>query len=125
MLGRLVLGAAVTLAMLAFVGSASAKVIGTARSSGYGALAEATVTTTQPNSIAVRVLASPRQTVTVRWETNCARGFSGASVSGHFTGHAPLTRKIEIALPGALACIVVANSQLTGGGSIVMQLLAS
>ena len=72
--------------------------------------------TTQPNSLSVGTRTSSRQTVTVGWSTTCARGFSARG--GRDTPACGL-RSLEgsgsrSAVPGPLACIVVAESQLTG-----------
>ena len=116
-----------TLAGTALVATsqADAATVGRAGASGDYAVAVASGTAQRPATMAVRVEASPAQSVSVSWTAVCSRGFSASSRSGMFTVRAPATRAIRPSMPRASSCIVSAAAQLQGSGPLAVSLLST
>jgi len=113
-------------------------VVGSASSSGNRAAATATGTAAHPTSFSIVLYTSTPQRVLVVWTFVCRRGFRAGSKSGSFitkTGSkAPPSPTggrgwwALSVLPKPLAkadeCIVSANAQQSGAGSLEIQIVA-
>jgi len=134
---KLLTGGAAGLAGLALAGitalpavaaPASTTTIGTCSARGDYAICVAGGTAHYPRTrtLTVTVTSSPRQTVSVYWDTVCSQGFGAGSRSGSFKARTPVTRTIPHPYRRPDQCIVSADAQLqAGGNSIHVSLKAS
>jgi hypothetical protein len=115
-------------------------IIGSASAAGDYATTIATGTATRPRTIEIVIYTSSTQRgIDVAWNIVCTRGLGAGSKSGQFTtgtyGKAPpsptggrgwWTIKGPLKMPMAHpdSCIVSADAQLSGSGSIKVQILA-
>jgi hypothetical protein len=112
-------------ALLAFVGSASATVIASASSSGPRATTVGTAMAPAGRSLSVRVTTKPSQKVKVSWDTICSQNLSPKTAAGQFVARAPLTHAIKNPAPHAKSCIVSATATLTSSGVLLVEILAT
>ena len=112
----------------AVAGPASTGTIGTCSARGNYATCVAGGTAHYPRTrtLTVTVTSSPRQTVSVYWDTVCSQGFGAGSRSGRFNARTPVTRTIPHPYRQPHQCIVSAAAQLQArGNSIHVSLKAS
>jgi hypothetical protein len=115
-------------------------IIGSATAAGDYATTVATGTATRPRTIEIVIYTSSRQSgIDAAWNIVCTRGLGAGSKSGQFTtgtyGKAPpsptggrgwWTIKGPLRMPMAHpdSCIVSVDAQLSGSGTIKLQILA-
>jgi hypothetical protein len=81
------------------------------------ALAQATGSITEPQTIGLRVGAAPKQPVTVNWNIVCLLADEGAkSTDDTFTATPPFERQLKLPVNNAVTCTASANAQLTQAG---------
>jgi hypothetical protein len=81
------------------------------------ALAQATGSITEPQSIGIRIGAAPKQPVTVNWNIVCLLPTEGAKSSDDtFTVTPPHQRLLKLPVQNAVTCTASANAQLTQAG---------
>jgi len=81
------------------------------------ALAQATGSISEPQSIGLRIGAAPKQPVTINWNIVCLLPTEGAkSTDDTFTVTPPHARTLKLPVDNAVTCTASANAQLTRAG---------
>lgn len=81
------------------------------------ALAQATGSITEPQTIRLRVGAAPKQPVSVNWNIVCLLPTEGAKTTDDtFTDTPPFERELKLPVDNAVTCTASANAQLTQAG---------
>jgi hypothetical protein len=114
--------------MLALAASASGalrwRVIGSQRGSGDYAIVDAIGTADHPTAVGVRVFATPNQAVEGAWHTECSKGLdTGKTKSGRLDGTTPFLRVLRMPMAHPDNCSVIVIGELSGSGSIHVQVL--
>ena len=99
------------------------RVLKRATASGPRASVRAAVVARKPNTIVLRVLASPWQRATVRWRADCATVETAKVRTGRFAARAPLTRTIPLPLRRPAACSFSARATLAVKGRVTVLVL--
>jgi len=97
----------------------------TAGASGDYAVAIASGTVTRPDAIYVKVIAQPRQTVSVAWALVCSRHYGAGSKNGSYHTASRAKRKLRLPMRHPDDCTVSATAQLETSGRIRVQILAT
>jgi hypothetical protein len=120
-LGLAGLALAVISALPAVAAPASTRTIGTCSARGDYATCVASGTAHYPRTrtLTVTATASPRQNVSVYWDTVCSQGSGAGSSSGSFKARTPVTRTISHPYHRPNQCIVSADAQLQAGGNSI------
>jgi len=123
---RLVIAVCVASLVLAVSASGALRwhVISSQRSSGVSAAAVAGVVHAKnPHAVAIRILASPNQRVTGTWSNECSKGSRTGAFSGELAGRTPLLHVLRMPMSHPDLCYVAGSGQLSGSGSIRVQIL--
>ena len=99
------------------------RVIGSQRASGDYAVAIAAGNANHPNAVAVRVFARPNQRVSGAWTDVCSKGFGAGSKHGNLAGRTPFLRVLRMPMAHPDSCTASGSAQLSGSGSIRVQIL--
>jgi len=94
----------------------------TCSAQGDFAICTASASFNKPAALTVTVSANPSQQVSVSWTDTCSYGSGAGSKSGSFTATAPVTRTISHPYSHPDNCIVAADAQLSGSGSVSVRL---
>ena len=98
--------------------SPSATVVATGHASGEYAIAQASGTASNPSRLALDLAATPAQSAKVSWTLVCQESGGGVgSKSGQSTLQLPTTSTLPLPAPSE-SCIVSANAQLSGSGTV-------
>ncbi len=96
----------------------------TCHSSGDFAICTASGTANNPLYIRVHVKASPNQHVSGDWDMTCTKGTGAGGSHGTVSGMTPRAKKLRLPFANPDSCIVAADAQLSGSGSIEVYLTA-
>lgn len=100
------------------VSAAGLRLIGQQSASGDFAIAFASGTASRPSAIYVRVIATPRQTVSVNWNMICSRGTGAGSKEGSYNTSDTGLRRLRMPTAHPDSCTVAAGGSLARGGRI-------
>jgi hypothetical protein len=98
--------------------------IGTCHSSGDFAICTASGTAKHPLYIRVHVKASPNQHISGAWDMTCSKGTGAGGTHGTVSGTTPRAKRLRMPFANPDSCIVAADAQLSGSGSIEVYLTA-
>lgn len=112
-------------ALTVSAGAASAGTGNSCSAEGDYAICDAATTFNEPVILAVTVTSSPGQKVTGYWTDTCSYGTGAGSDSGSFSETTPFTRVIGHPYSHPDSCIVSADAQLSGSGSLHITLSSS
>ena len=98
--------------------------IGSCRSSGGFAICTASGSANNPLYIRVHVKASPNQHISGAWDMTCSKGSGAGGTNGTISGTTPRAKRLRMPFANPDSCIVAADAQLSGSGSIQVYLTA-
>ena len=120
------------LAVPASASQAHARAAWTTRRSGSGRAARRAASRsarpadllTIPSDIRVHVKASPNQHISGAWDMTCSKGSGAGGTNGTISGTTPRAKRLRMPFANPDSCIVAADAQLSGSGSIQVYLTA-
>jgi len=98
--------------------------IGSCRSSGDFAICTASGSTNHPLYVRVHVEASPNQHISGAWDMTCSKGTGAGGTQGTISGTTPRAKRLRMPFANPDSCVVAADAQLSGSGSIHVYLTA-
>lgn len=104
------------------IAQSSYKRIAQKSAQGDFAIALASGNATRPRGIYVRVIATPRQLVSVTWNMVCSKGTGAGSKDGEYTTRSTKLRKLRMPTARPDSCTVAASGSLERGGKIKVQI---
>lgn len=99
-----------------------AKTVDSATASGDYAIAQASGSVDEPGRIRVLVNATPNQKVMVTWTMVCTQKSGAGSSDDQFNATTPVDRTLKLPAKDASGCIVSANAQLDGSGTVKVRI---
>jgi hypothetical protein len=98
--------------------------IGSCRSSGDFAICTASGSVNNPLYIRAHVDASPNQQISGSWDMTCSKGTGAGGSHGTISGTTPRAKRLRMPFANPDSCVVAADAQLSGNGSIHVYLTA-
>ena len=98
--------------------------IGSCRSSGDFAICTASGSANHPLYIRVHVKANPNQHISGAWDMTCSKGSGAGGTNDTIRGTTPRAKRLRMPFANPDSCIVAADAQLSGSGSIQVYLTA-